>query len=243
MLLFGEKIYLKPVQKASNWPSSVVLSVEINNILDESGITDADIEDLFTEKTSESTRRSLLERCLAHPNSQYGRCVYSLDNDVYDNQIVAMEFNDGSTATMTMIATSKDTCARKTKIYGTRGQLDWDDSSETKVIEHYDFLSEKTSYIEYADAVPRIKKREEEKTSSGNTNIKLTGHGGSDYFLMDAFVEAVLKKDKSFVLTDVEDSFRSHVVVFAAEHSRRTNSVVDVAQFCRDNQIELVSSI
>lgn len=221
----------------------MVLSAEINNVLSRSDQANVksgvDIEDLFTEKTSEAERRDLLERCLAHPRTLYGRCVYSLDNDVCDNQVVAMQFDDESTATMTMIATSKDTCARKTKVYGTKGQLDWDDSSDLHAIEHYDFLTGKTNHIDYTDAVPSIPKKETTTTNT-NEHIRLTGHGGSDYFLMDAFVEAVLRNDKSFVLTDVEDSLRSHVIVFAAEHARRTNRVVDVAEFCRENNIELV---
>lgn len=219
----------------SNWPSSVVLSAEINNVLTET-ITDSDIENLFTENKNESERRILLEKCLSHPKSNYGRCVYAMDNDVCDNQVVCMQFNDGSTATMTMIATSKDTCARKTKVYGSRGQLDWDDARQGTYIEHYDFLSGETKMIDYSDASPIIQKR---NSAVDNPNIRLKGHGGSDYFLMDSFVEAVLRNDKSYVLTDVEDSFRSHLIVFAAEHSRRSNSVVDVAEFCHQNNISI----
>jgi hypothetical protein len=54
---------------------------------------------------------------------------------------------------------------------------------------------------------------------------------------MASFVEAVLKKDKSLVLTDVEDSFRSHLIVFAAEYSRKQNRIVEIADFCQKNNI------
>ena len=54
---------------------------------------------------------------------------------------------------------------------------------------------------------------------------------------MASFVEAVLKKDKSLVLTDVEDSFRSHLIVFAAEHSRKQSKTVEIAKFCQENNI------
>ena len=67
----------------------------------------------------------------------------------------------------------------------------------------------------------------------------LRGHGGSDYWLMQTFMEAVLKNDKKLVLTDVEDSFRSHLIVFAAEHSRLQNRVIDIEQFCRENNLSL----
>lgn len=131
----------------------------------------------------------------------------------------------------------KDTCARKTRVYGSRGQLEWDDASSNQVIEHYDFLSGQTYHIDYKDAIPQIAKEKEQKKE--NKNIKLTGHGGSDYFLMDSFVEAVLRSDKSLVPTNVDDSFRSHLIVFAAEHARRTNSVVDIDEFSRINNIPI----
>jgi len=56
---------------------------------------------------------------------------------------------------------------------------------------------------------------------------------------MESFIEAMLKKDKTIVLTDVEDSFRSHLIVFAAEHSRVNNKIVNISEFCLENNISL----
>lgn len=229
---------MNTTQLTPNWPSSVVLSSEVNNVL--GNLAQQDIEDLFTKKT-EIERRDLLEKCLKHEQTNYGRCVYKMDNDVCDNQVLNLQFADRSTATMTMIATTKDICARKTKVYGTKGQLDWDDARNDNTIEHYDFLTGKTNVIDCKDAVPDIKKEIPQKTASGikNDKIKLSGHGGSDFFLMDSFVEAILRNDKSYVLTDVEDSFRSHLIVFAAEYSRRNNVIVDIKDFCQLHAIPL----
>lgn len=238
----AKKLYLKPSQLSNQWPSSVVLSAEINNVLSAADGTNNtwnnDIEELFGEQTikNETERRALLMRCLAHPRTHYGRCVYAMDNDVCDNQVVCMEFDDGSTASMTMVATSVDTCERKTCVYGTRGELRWNDADPACVVEHYDFLSGQKHLLGYDDALPSIAKSSPAQT---NPHIKLTGHGGSDYFLIDSFIEAVIRNDPSFVCTDVEDSFRSHLIVFAAEFARRNRSVVDIDEFCRANDIKL----
>ena len=152
-----------------------------------------------------------------------------MNNDVCDNQIVNIQFSDGATATLNMIAFSQAFCQRKTTIYGTKGQLDWDDHASPNKIFHFNFLTQKTTEIDCSNARPQ--KNADEKL--------LSGHGGSDYWLMQSFVEAVIKKDKSLVLTDVEDSFRSHLIVFAAEYSRLTNTVVDIPSFCDQNSIDV----
>lgn len=64
------------------------------------------------------------------------------------------EFSDGSTATLTMIAFSQHLCARKVEIYGTLGQLVWDESKGT-YIDHFDFLTESTK-IHHCDKVSGI---------------------------------------------------------------------------------------
>jgi hypothetical protein len=38
----------------------------------------------------------------------YGKCVYQSDNNVVDNQSVIMDYEDGSTATFSMVSATKD---------------------------------------------------------------------------------------------------------------------------------------
>lgn len=53
-------------------------------------------------------------------NGPYGKCVYDCDNDVMSNQVVNMQFKNGATATMTMVAFTEDSCDRKIKLFGTK---------------------------------------------------------------------------------------------------------------------------
>ena len=137
----------------------------------------------------------------------YGRCVYACDNDVVDNQVVNMQFEDGQTASLTMTAFT-ETVARKTRIFGTKGELDCDSS----VIRHYDFLTEKWETIE----TPPV------------DNSILGGHGGGDYGLMQAFVGAIANNDPSLVISGAEATMESHRMVFAAETARREERVVRI---------------
>jgi len=57
------------------------------------------------------------------------------------------------------------------------------------------------------------------------------GHGGGDLSLMRTFVEAVRTRRQDLLDTDVTDILKSHLTVFAAEHSRKTGTVVDCLEF------------
>lgn len=59
------------------------------------------------------------------------------------------------------------------------------------------------------------------------------GHGGGDLGLIRAFVEAVRSGRQEVLGTDVTEVLKSHLTVFAAEHSRREGIVVDCAEFER----------
>ncbi|XP_053136550.1 uncharacterized oxidoreductase YjhC-like isoform X2 [Hemicordylus capensis] len=139
----------------------------------------------------------------------YGRCVYECDNDVVSNQVVNMEFEGGVTAGFTMIAFTEKLGVRKTTIYGTKGELSCEGDGPVVV---FDFLQRKkvTFPPDTAAAVPR----------------NLAGHGGADFYLMNSFVSAVAENDPSLILSGAEETLNSHLLVFAAERSRKENRVV-----------------
>ncbi|MBQ4328692.1 MAG: Gfo/Idh/MocA family oxidoreductase [Lentisphaeria bacterium] len=144
-----------------------------------------------------------LEKALAE--GPYGRCVYACDNDVVDNQVVNMSFVDGSTASMTM--TAFNFCGgRKTRIFGTKGEIDTDST----VITIKNFLTDTVRTVDT------------DQLNDGGIN---SGHGGGDTGIMHNFVQAVAEDDPSLILTGIDETLESHLMVFAAEKSRRENIV------------------
>ena len=65
---------------------------------------------------------------------------------------------------------------------------------------------------------------------------KATGgmHGGGDLGLSRAFIEAVANKDQSRLRVTPDEVLNSHLLVFAAEKSRREERVVRFQDFKRD---------
>jgi predicted dehydrogenase len=135
----------------------------------------------------------------------YGRCVWKCDNDVVDHQVVSMEFENGAAATFTMTAFTQEG-GRKIRVNGTDGEA-W-------------FTEERMTMRTFADGKSEEVVFEQE---SG-------GHGGGDERAMVSFLAAVRKNDPSLVRTDVEESLRTHSIVFAAERSRRQGRVVDMEE-------------
>lgn len=152
--------------------------------------------------TPEATEENVIE---ALAESPYGRCVYLCDNDVVDHQVVNMEFEGGLTASFTMTAFT-EAGGRRTSIFGTKGEI-YGDGSTIRV---FDFLSDTVQ--NYDTAL--------------DSTMALEGHSGGDYGLIQAFVAAVAEKDGSRILSGPEETLESHLMVFAAERSRRERKTI-----------------
>ena len=218
--------------QSTGWTGSVVLQAELANNLDHQ-LSQSDIEDLLA-KADEETRARLLEKCLRNEaRTSYGRCVYRMgDNDVCDNQVVSMQFESGATATLTLVGSSRDVLVRQTRVYGTRGELTWNEALAPNQIVHDDFRSGQRTLIDYEPVLSSVFDFEvEENAESVSAHQTAGGISGWDYYLMHAFVEAVRTGEQSLVPTDLENALDSYVAVFAAEHARRTNTVVEIDRF------------
>ena len=160
------------------------------------------------DETKRFTRASVEKALREGP---YGRCVFKCDNDVVDHQVVNFEYEGGVTASFTMTAFNEGG-GRRTRIFGTKGTIETDDSSTIRV---FDFLTRKWETID----------------TNATAATVAGGHGGGDGGLMDAFCRAILEKRPELIVSGPDATLESHLTTFAAEKSRRTGKVVELAKF------------
>jgi len=142
----------------------------------------------------------------------YGECVYERSNDVADHQVVNMEFSTGATCSLTMVAFTTAICDRQTRMHFTNGEIIGDMYNLT------------ITNFSLPNGHP-------DRTQFLKPKVEDGGHGGGDLGLIRSFVKAVRQKDQTVLGTDVMEVLRSHLVVFAAEKSRKDGTVVDVEAY------------
>lgn len=152
-----------------------------------------------------------IEKTITETN--YGRCVFRSDNDVVDHQVVNLEYESGATVSFTMSAFNKG--GRYIRIMGTKGEVSAEMSSDRITL--FDFNTRKTEEILIADAI-----KDENITG---------GHGGGDSGIIKAFCQMLLGTYSGNSISDITTSINNHLVSFAAENSRLTNTVVDMDEY------------
>jgi predicted dehydrogenase len=136
---------------------------------------------------------------LKNPENPYGRCVYFCDNNVEDHLSVAMKFQNGATATLTLTAFSKD-CYRKIHIMGTKGELFGND---------YDKFVTVNVFGQKKPRKIRIKN-------------PVGGHLGGDNGICDTFYKLIKgEKIDGDYLTTIDVTAESHNIIFEAEKKRK----------------------
>lgn len=201
-----------------------------------------DIEEITAKAGNEYGREVLTQilssdydastpRATIESKQWYGRCVWESDNDVLDDQIVTLTWDDDSrsvssqefpdrgpkSAVFHMVAFTEAQCERRGKISGTHGEIQYD-SKEIRVYKFDKFLQPEAAEI---FTPPK---------AAG-------GHGGGDGGLMNGFskaVEAVINGELSveqaqakYVGCTLKEAFMSHAMVFAAEEARLGRKIVD----------------
>jgi predicted dehydrogenase len=151
---------------------------------------------------SRDARRHALE------TGPYGRCVYRCDNDVPDHQVLALEFENGVTATFTLHGLASEE-RRTIRITGTAGEL-------RGVFQD--------GVIEVSRHGSLALERHEAKGSA-------IGHYGGDEGLLAHFTDVLARGAGDEVRASGRVSLESHLIGFAAAAARLEGRVVEMAAF------------
>jgi predicted dehydrogenase len=148
----------------------------------------------------------------AFKTSPYGRCVYKCDNDVCDNQVTTILFENGVTATFHLSGLT-DKMHRVIKVMCEHGEIFGDDYSNELIVTHY---SSNALY--------------EGESRTMNVVSEEGFHGGGDYGLTKDFV-SMIGDSGAKALSSIDKSIESHMMAFAAEEARITGKTVSMDEF------------
>ena len=156
------------------------------------------------EPTEEKILAALKEK-------DYGRCVYQMNNDVVDHQVLTMQLEDDVTVAFTMSAFSAKG-GRCMRIMGTKAEIFAD--MEKDIITLMPFGGEAEEFD--------IRKMA----------IDLSGHGGGDIRMVEDYLDVLEGKPMPTAMTTIARSVESHYVALAAEESRlHGGQLVDIDEF------------
>jgi predicted dehydrogenase len=160
--------------------------------------------DLPDDKTKQA--EAIMDRLRT---TNYGRCVYRMENDQPDHYITNIRFGDNVTASFSMEAFTSY-AGRRTRVMGSMGDM-VGDMTELVVT---DFRTGKQKKM-----VPIAEDVE---------GYKNNGHGGGDWLLAHDFVQAVAQQNPKLLTSTIDESIESHIMGFMAEESRKKNKIMDI---------------
>ena len=216
-------------EKDTGWPLKIVVP-EIEDIVQSNGWDAA--EERLMQTLGENYDKSITDDSAIASRSWYGRCVYEADNNVVDDQTVTIAWDedpvDGQEhgrgpkhALFHMTYPTEAQCERRGRVYGSLGEVTYDSHTITV----HTFADNQTVVHDIPKQAPEVEK----------------SHGGGDWGLAGAFVQAVQNVDndvmtvaeaqRELVGCDLAEIILSHAVVFAAEEARRERKVVDWEQW------------
>ena len=145
-------------------------------------------------------------------DTDYGRCVFKMDNDVVDHQTVNMLLDDNVTVTFQMCGfTNRQT--RTIRVMGTQGEI-WGDFHDKKL--YFQRFNEQVQSIDLEALCDDF-----------------TGHGGGDARLIYDVIRLYRGDDfDTSAITFLDRSAQSHYLAFAAEKSRvEGGKLIDLKEF------------
>jgi predicted dehydrogenase len=141
--------------------------------------------------------------------TDYGRCVYRMNNDQCDHYTTNILFRDNVTASFSMEAFTP-WGGRRTRVMGSMGFIEGDMNQFTI----HDFRTDKSKVYE--------------TKTLDVANYRNEGHGGGDWRLAADWVQAVAQQNPAILTSTIAASIESHLMCFAAEKSRESNRVEEI---------------
>lgn len=143
----------------------------------------------------------------------YGKCAYDVESDLVDRQVTNVKFKNGSVASFTLLgcATKPD---RYIHIIGSHGEIEGKIESNKIMLRTYtnDVWNYKEEIIDLSDKIVNL--------------ARFGGHNGGDFLIMHDLCAYLNGDESSISMTKLQDSLNGHRVVYAAEKSRKTNSII-----------------
>ena len=149
----------------------------------------------------------------------YGRCVYRCDNNVVDNMVNIIEFENDVTATFNLSAFTKE-CNRTIKLMFTNGEVGGS----------------------FKDNEIRIKKFGQEDEELINIYSNNLSYNEGNINLIKNFIKLVSEDNINQDRNNIQEAIESHVMAFAAEYSRVSEEVVYIDKFF-ENAIKMTNEI
>jgi hypothetical protein len=253
-----------PIEKSCLYSSR---SIYIDNLLSDPNNLDwplkavaPEIEDLYLNEGKPAAEKRLLDALAEDyttetPDSEvkqrswYGRCVWDGDNDVCDDQVVTITWEDdplpaakvqnghaedevnGAGAGEVGVLNGR---AAKTAIFHMIAPTE-------KVCQRRGRIYGTTGEITYDSDTISVNSFATGETVKHPTKVAGKGHGGGDESMVENFCRAVQAAvsgemeasaaQKLWLGCEIEEIVRSHVAVFAAEKARKEKVVVDWQRF------------
>lgn len=140
---------------------------------------------------------------LSNDDNNYGKCVFKCDNDVYDHQVVNLEFKNGAICQFGLTAFSQN-LERTIRVYCEKGEI-YGSSDKGKL--HYTLFGDpevKTEIIKFENDI-------------------YASHGGGDMGMVKAFTTNYGKGKMS---SEISQSMQSHYIGFAVQESSEKNGKI-----------------
>ncbi len=155
--------------------------------------------------------------------SEYGLCAYNSGGDITDRQSLIVEYENGAIGTFTMVG---DSCfsARHLHIIGQKGEIQGEIGSNCFTISLFDRSG--TTY--------RAHKEKIDVTKDVVASAAYGGHAGGDYAIMHELVRYFNGDESSVSITKIDDSINGHLLVYAAEKSRKLGRAVTLDEIMQD---------